>query len=68
VVRLLPPVEVPLGGAEERRALIALGELLAPLFTEASIPPAAEGKRRAVGVDGAAIQRADGPPARRSGG
>jgi hypothetical protein len=30
---VLPPIEVPLDAEHERRALIALGELLAPLFT-----------------------------------
>ena len=30
---VLPPIEVPLDAEHERRALIALAELLAPLFT-----------------------------------
>ncbi|MGD0983679.1 MAG: hypothetical protein ABSA65_07655 [Acidimicrobiales bacterium] len=30
---MLPPIEVPLDAEHERRALIALAELLAPLFT-----------------------------------
>jgi hypothetical protein len=30
---VLPPIEVPLDAEHERRALMALAELLAPLFT-----------------------------------
>ena len=34
---VLPPVEVPLDAEHEQRALIALADLLAPLFTTASL-------------------------------
>ena len=36
-VVVLPPVEVPLDAEHEQRALIALADLLAPLFTTASL-------------------------------
>ena len=32
---VLPPIKVPLDAEHEQRALIALGDLLAPLFTAA---------------------------------
>ena len=35
---VLPPIEVPLDAEHERRALIALAELLAPLFTADGLP------------------------------
>lgn len=34
---VLPPIEVPLDAEHEQRALIALADLLAPLFTVASL-------------------------------
>lgn len=41
---VLPPVEVPLDPEHERRALIALADLLAPLFTRESLA-AVDGER-----------------------